>query len=194
MNIFKAHQGRIIKALMLAALAYDADLLKTFNADQVVKEVFQRLKNFPFYIRFSFHSFLILFEYFFPKLWHWMRPFSFLPQEIQVIYLNRWEYSGLGPCRQGVLLIKALSLGVLLRQKPLLEAIGYGAALAKRAQAPFDKHHPILDLPNNLQPHDLSTLKEDRKESYYVIVVGSGAAGEPRKRPAVLRSSSRSGQ
>lgn len=129
----RADRDRRPMAVFVATLVTeDAELLALADMNRVLDRLNDAVRGFPGILPSVFRILFLCFNYLpFPFAWK-LRPFHRLPLAARLRYIETWEHGRLAATRNLFKLLKIPAVSSLIRERRILEHIGYLDALEHR--------------------------------------------------------------
>ena len=135
-NFFYTRGRRILKELIITMCADDKAVLNHVRLQRVILRAEKYVSELPFFYFMTFKITLYLLNYALPPLSWKLTPFSWMPLERRLKYLNEWQSSSFYYKRTLFKMIQVVCVSHLYSERRLLVSIGFEKSMEHRQQRP----------------------------------------------------------
>ena len=133
-NFFSTRGRRILKELIITMCADDKAVLTHVRLQRVILRAEKYVSELPFFYFMTFKITLYILNYALPPLSWKLMPFSWMPLERRLKYLNEWQSSNFYYKRTLFKMIQVVCVSHLYSERRLLISIGYEKSMEHRQQ------------------------------------------------------------
>lgn len=123
---------KILKEIIITMCAGDEQVLSRVSLKRVTLRTEHYVSELPLVYFIVFKFALYLLQYAIPPISRKLRPFTWLPLEARLDYLDRWKKSSFYFKRMSFKMVQAICVSHLYSERKLLDSVGFEASMLHR--------------------------------------------------------------